>query len=114
MSQRFLRGAAILTLVALGLMVWSVLQPTPMPVLLAMSVGQVLGTAAFAMFGYVVLRDVRRQYVRRRDAQGERGTSGQVPVIAELKAVLDEPAAQDSSTAAVTTSASPPDEDAPP
>jgi hypothetical protein len=91
MSQRFLRAAAVLTLIALALMVWSVLQPTPMPVLLAMSLGQVFGTAAFGMFGYVVLRDVRRQYIRRRDAEAAQERSGAVPVVAEMKAILDEP-----------------------
>ena len=85
MTNRFLRGAAVLTLVALALMVWSVLQPTPLPVMLAMSLGQVIGTAAFAMYGYVVIRDLRRQFVRRRDVRmsGEMKTvqpSGPVPV----------------------------------
>lgn len=92
MTNRFLRGAAILTLLALALMVWSVLQPTPMPVLLAMSLGQALGTAAFAMFGYVVLRDVRRQYIRRRDAaELLKRTSGRMAAVAEVKAILDDP-----------------------
>ena len=40
-------------------MVWSLIQPTPMPVILAMSVGQGLGTVAFALYGWVVLRDIR-------------------------------------------------------
>jgi hypothetical protein len=35
-----LRTSAVLTLVGLGLMVWSMLQPTPLPVMLAMTVGQ--------------------------------------------------------------------------
>ena len=63
-----LRVAGVLTLLALALMVWSVIQPTPMPVLLAMSLGQLLGTLAFAMYGLVVFADLRRQYVRRKDA----------------------------------------------
>ena len=60
-----LRISAVLTLVALALMVWSVLEPTPMPVLLAMSLGQALGTVAFAMYGLVVIADLRQRYVRR-------------------------------------------------
>lgn len=55
-----LRVAAVLTLLALALMCWSVLQPTPLPVLLAMSAGQGLGIMAFAMFGLVVFADLRR------------------------------------------------------
>ena len=39
-------------------MVWSLLEPTPMPVLVAMSVGQVLGTISLLMFGAVVLADI--------------------------------------------------------
>lgn len=56
----FLRVASVLTLVALALMVWSVFQPTPMPVMIAMSLGQLIGTAAFAMFGLAILIDLRR------------------------------------------------------
>lgn len=59
---RLLQIACVLTLVGLALMVWSMLVPTPMPVILAMSVGQLVGTVAFGMFGYVVLVDqVRKQ-----------------------------------------------------
>lgn len=52
--------SAILTLIALALMVWSVLQPTPLPVMLSMSVGQGIGTLAFGLYGWVVLVDLRR------------------------------------------------------
>jgi hypothetical protein len=62
--MKALRFSAVLTLVALALMVWSVLQPTPLPVMLAMSVGQLLGTIAFALYLYVVLRDLRRRVIR--------------------------------------------------
>lgn len=54
-----LRWSAILTLIALVLMVWSILAPTPLPVMVAMTVGQALGTLAFAIYGYVVIRDFR-------------------------------------------------------
>lgn len=57
---RWLRVSALLTLLALALMVWSVLQPTPLPVMLAMSVGQGIGTLAFALYGWVVFLDLRR------------------------------------------------------
>jgi hypothetical protein len=64
-----LRVSAVLTLLALGLMVWSMVQPTPLPVMLAMSVGQALGTLAFALYGYAVIADVLR--IRRARRAGE-------------------------------------------
>jgi hypothetical protein len=75
--SRLLRVSAALTLVALGLMVWSMVQPTPLPVMLAMSVGQALGTLAFALYGYVVIADVwRGRRARRAGAAGGGGTAG--------------------------------------
>jgi len=68
---KLLRASALLTLLALGLMVWSMVQPTPLPVMLAMSVGQVLGTLAFAIYGYVVIADLRRKLRARRAGAGE-------------------------------------------
>lgn len=60
---RVLRASAVLTVAGLAFMLWSLVKPTAMPVVLAMSLGQLLGTLAFAMFGWVVfseLRDARR------------------------------------------------------
>jgi hypothetical protein len=51
-------------------MTWQVFDPTVWPVMVAMSLGQVLGTASFAAFGYVVFADYRR----RRGAQKESTT----------------------------------------
>ncbi len=56
-----LRWSALLTLVGLALMVWSLLQPTPLPVMLAMTVGQLAGTTAFGLYLYVVIRELRRE-----------------------------------------------------
>jgi hypothetical protein len=56
-----LRVSATLTLLGLGLMVWSMLVPTPLPVMLAMSVGQALGTTAFALYLVIVVRQLRRE-----------------------------------------------------
>jgi hypothetical protein len=64
----WLRVSAVLTLVALALMVWSVLEPTPLPVMLAMTVGQALGTSAFAIFIIVVFKDLTRVRRQRRDS----------------------------------------------
>ena len=68
--RRLLRISAVLTLLDLALMVWAVLVPTPMPVMLAMSLGQLLGTGSFAMFGLAVLIDLRRSRRIRRESQG--------------------------------------------
>jgi hypothetical protein len=56
-----LRVSCVLTLVGLALMAWSMVQPTWMPVMLAMSVGQIVGTTAFAIFLVVIVRDLRRR-----------------------------------------------------
>lgn len=56
-----LRVSAVLTLVALALMVWSMLVPTPLPVMLAMTVGQTLGTIAFGLYIVIVVRQLRRE-----------------------------------------------------
>jgi hypothetical protein len=56
---RWLQFSAVLTLLALALMVWSVVQPTPLPVMLAMSVGQALGTLAFVIYLGVVVYTIR-------------------------------------------------------
>lgn len=56
-----LRVAATLTLIGLALMVWSMLVPTPLPVMLAMSVGQLVGTTAFAIYIVIVVRQLRRE-----------------------------------------------------
>ncbi len=54
-----LRVACVLTIIGLGLMVWSILAPTPLPVMLAMTVGQGFGTIAFGLFVWTVVQDVR-------------------------------------------------------
>ena len=56
-----LRISAVLTLVGLMLMVWSMLEPTVLPVMLAMTVGQGIGCMAFGLYLYVVIRDIRRE-----------------------------------------------------
>ena len=59
--DRWLAVACVCALVALALMTWQIFDPTVWPVMVAMSLGQVLGTASFAAFGYVVLADFRAQ-----------------------------------------------------
>lgn len=55
-----LRISAVLTFMGLAMMVWSLLVPTPMPVMLAMSAGQVLGMLAFGLYLAAVVIDLRR------------------------------------------------------
>jgi hypothetical protein len=65
-SMMALRISAVLTLIGLAMMAWSMLQPTPLPVMLAMSVGQGIGCLAFGLYLFVVIRDVRTTWRTRR------------------------------------------------
>jgi len=51
------RVACVLALLALGLVCWSVLQPRPIPVILAMSAGHAIGGTAFACYLLAVILD---------------------------------------------------------
>ncbi len=62
-SPFLVRAAAVLALVALGLIVWSVLSPTPISVIAVMSVGQAIGTLSLLMYLIAVIRDLRRAKV---------------------------------------------------
>ena len=68
-----LRLACANALAALALIVWSLLDPRPVPLVLAMSVGQALGTASFVAFLLVVADDLRRaeRPVSQRPGPGE-------------------------------------------
>jgi len=54
-----MRGACFLALAALALMAWSLVDPHPIPVILAMSAGQVLGTGSLVAFLFVVVAELR-------------------------------------------------------
>jgi hypothetical protein len=56
---RVLRGACLVALAALGLMIWSQFDPRPIPVILAMSLGQLLGTLSLLAFVVCVVADLR-------------------------------------------------------
>ncbi len=60
-GEKWLVVACVSALAALVLMTWQVFDPTVWPVIVAMSLGQVLGTASLAAFGYVVFADYRRR-----------------------------------------------------
>ena len=62
-ASLLLRIAAVLTLLALALMISSLLRPSPLLVILAMSVGQALGTLAFGLYLWVIVADLRRARV---------------------------------------------------
>ncbi|HEU4727791.1 MAG TPA: hypothetical protein VFT22_07885 [Kofleriaceae bacterium] len=71
--NRWLRFACVLTLIALVLMVWSLFDRTLIPIIVAMTVAQALGTAAFAAYGYVVFRDLTARHTRVGDADDAGG-----------------------------------------
>jgi hypothetical protein len=58
-SRRILTFACSFALSAVALMVWSLFDPRPIPVVVAMSVGQVLGTLSLLAFVYVIFVDWR-------------------------------------------------------
>lgn len=66
-AHRRLRLACWMTIAALAMFVWSVLDPGVIPVMFAMSVGQVLGTLATTLFLWVVLSDLQRARVLDRE-----------------------------------------------
>lgn len=82
---RLLQISVVLTMLGLGLMVWSMVAPTPMPVILAMSVGQLFGTLAFGLFGYVVLVDQLRKQ-RAKGAAAAAAAAAAVAAVAEAAA----------------------------
>ncbi len=58
LSRRLLVVSCVSALAALGLMVWSLFDARVVPVIVAMSAGQVLGIASFAVYLWVVVADV--------------------------------------------------------
>jgi len=76
-----LKISSVLTLIGLALMVWSLAQPTPMPVILAMSVGQILGILAFLLFGAAILVDqFRKQRAKgAKEVEGAAAASDGIP-----------------------------------
>jgi hypothetical protein len=66
-SRSILAASCALALFALGLMTWSLFDPKPIPVVVAMSIGQVLGTLSLVAFAYVVVVDWRAQLAKARE-----------------------------------------------
>ncbi len=62
-THTFLRIASLLAILGLVLMCWGVVQPTPFPIIIGLSIGQGLGTVSFLIYLAVVLADLRRKKV---------------------------------------------------
>jgi hypothetical protein len=59
-AHRLLTIACVGCLLALALMVWSVLIPSPLSIMVAMTAGQGLGTLSLGLYVWVVISDLRR------------------------------------------------------
>jgi hypothetical protein len=59
-SEQVVRLAAVVALLALACMTWSLLDPRPIPIMVAMSVGQGLGTLSLGLYAVVVIVEARR------------------------------------------------------
>lgn len=62
-GRKVLVVACLTCLVALALIVWSLLSPTVLSVMVAMSAGQALGTLSLVLYLWVVIADLRRSRV---------------------------------------------------
>jgi hypothetical protein len=62
-TEKKLRAACYMTLLALAMMVYSLVHPKPLPVIVAMSFSQALGTFSLFLFLVVVAADFRRSRI---------------------------------------------------
>ena len=62
--EKRVRRACYLALAALGLILWSLVQPVPLAVVGAMSVGQLFGTLSFGFFVFAIVADLRPALAR--------------------------------------------------
>jgi CHASE2 domain-containing sensor protein len=62
--SRLMTYACVLGLIGLGLMSWSLFDQGWIPVMMAMSVGQGIGTLSFALFLLIVIIDLRHAEFR--------------------------------------------------
>jgi hypothetical protein len=68
--ERRVAFACVLALIALGLIVWSLVDPAPLPVIGAMTVGQVIGTLSLLFFVFAIVADLRPALLRLRARAG--------------------------------------------
>jgi len=64
-TERLVLAACVLGLLAMALMCWSVFDATPFPVLVAMSVGQALGTLSLGCYFGAVFVEAWRARTKR-------------------------------------------------
>jgi hypothetical protein len=64
--ERRVARACVLALIALGLIAWSLVDPAPLPVIGAMTVGQLLGTLSLLFFLFAIVADLRPALLRLR------------------------------------------------
>jgi polyferredoxin len=57
--ERRVAMACVFALIALGLIVWSLVDPAPLPVIGAMTVGQIIGTLSLLFFFFAIVADLR-------------------------------------------------------
>ena len=69
--RQILVTACAMCLFALALIVWSILAPSPLSVMVAMSVAQGIGTLSFLLYLWVVIADLRRSRVLGEDKKKE-------------------------------------------
>jgi len=78
--EKRVRVACVLAIVALALIIFSLLVPKPLPVIVAMSVAQAIGTLSLLVFLHVVGKDVWRVMADRSAASKKVGPDEQPPV----------------------------------
>jgi hypothetical protein len=59
-----LGNSTVLPLLGVAFLVWSLLEPAPMTRIATITVSQALGTAAFAIYVYLGVRELRREILR--------------------------------------------------
>lgn len=71
--ERLVRIACFGSLVSMGFIAWSVLDPTPFPVMISMSLGQAIGTIALACYTLAVLIAQTRRPDKHKNASVDPG-----------------------------------------
>ena len=64
-----LRVAAVVTLIALAMSIWPLFDPTPLAIIAAASIGQMLGGLGALAYAIVVVADLIRARVFRQDVR---------------------------------------------
>ncbi len=85
-ARRVLSVSCVSALAALALMSWQLFDPYVVPVIIAMSLGQILGTASFAAY-LVVVDDLRTQ--RRAGQKSDKVTGAEASQVAPKEACPD-------------------------